>query len=114
MRRMPLRIDAPLGAAKHRLHIVPAPAGIASCAPCVEVSRHATAIDHGVNGARPTHHLATRPVAALPRQRRLGLALVSPVDALVEKGASVTNGQLDPEAPVTATGFQQQDVTGRG
>ena len=101
-------IDAALKAFVHRPHVVPRPAGIAQTRPVVEVAGQAAAIDHGVDGTGTTDHLAARKINAPVLEFRVRLGFELPVDALVVEGLAVTDGQIDPQAPVVATGFQQQ------
>lgn len=60
-------------------HVLEGPAVVARCGPVVEVVGLAAHVDHRVDGARPTLHLAARSVDAAPGQLGLGLAVVHPV-----------------------------------
>ena len=92
---------------KHRLHIGPAPAGVATFAPVVKVAGLTTHIDHGVDGARAAQHLATRRVHGAPVQRRLGHGAVHPVEGRIEIRFGVARRQLQPRAVGFAASLDQ-------
>src|SRR3546814_17073124 len=60
-----------------------APADVALLPPVIEVLREASYIEHDVDGARPTHHLAARPDGGPPTDRGIGIGRVHPVELRV-------------------------------
>ena len=90
-----------------RQHIAPAPAGVARVAPVVKVALLAAHIDHGVERAAATQHLAAWPVRGTVAQRRVRLGGVHPVVLRVGECHAVTQRHLDQRAAVRAAGFQQ-------
>ena len=74
-----------LGLDEVRQHLVVAPAPVARCGPGVVVGLVAPDVDHRVDAARPTQHLAARPVEPSSGQVRLGFGLVIPVERRLEE-----------------------------
>ena len=97
-----------LHAAKAAQRIAPTPARVALGGPALVIRRLPAHIDHGVDGARATEHLAARPVAAPAIERGLGLGEEPPVQPRVVEREAVADGHLHPRAPLAAAGFQQQ------
>src|SRR6202034_4107734 len=91
-------------------HIAAAPAGIAERAPAVEVRREPADIYHAVDRAGSAEHLAARPIASPPRERRLGLRTVHPVHPRVAESAAVAHGDANPEAAIRASRLEQQNL----
>ena len=106
MRAVPIKI---FGLFEIGQHIVPSPTGIAERLPIVEIARLAADINHSIDRSRPADDLPTRPIAAPPAKCFDGFGIVHPIDAPVEKGATVADRHLYPDRQVAAPRFQQED-----
>src|SRR5690606_22931536 len=83
--------------------------------PVVEVVRLSAVVHHGVDRARPPHHLAARPVAGAVAELRRRSARVAPVNARIEVRAAIAEGNADPPAAVAAARLEHQHpAPGRG
>ena len=95
-------------ALEKRQHVVVAPTGVTQRLPIIEIIGQTTHVHHGIDRTRPAQHLAARPETASPRQTRIGLSLVEPVDSLGEQQPRVTDRDLDHRPKVAAAGLEQQ------
>src|SRR6185437_8370100 len=85
------------------------PAVIAELAPMVEIARVAARIHHAVDRGRAAQHLAARHAELAVIERRVGLALVIPVEFALERGRYESERHLDEELVVAPARFEQQD-----
>jgi hypothetical protein len=90
------------------------PAFVAKLAPLVVVGGVAAHIDHAVDRAGATEHLAAGLVhgAAVELLFRFGFEF--PVHPRIDEGFRVAHRDVDPEFVVVAAGFQQQDLVAAG
>ena len=99
---------------EQREHVIPTPAVATSLSPAVIVLREAADIEHAVDRAGTTHHLATRPDVAAAIERRIGLDRIHPVELRVTDALHIgRGGHLDKDGFVGAASFQQQHLIPR-
>ena len=104
------RADPPFEAIEDRLDVAPSPTGIAGIAPVVEVMRQAAAINESIDRAGSADDLAARPIGGAPIEPIVGIGAILPIDALVEEGLPIADWRPDPEPPVVAAGFENQNA----
>ena len=94
---------------EHWQQIVIAPAGVAGCAPIVEILRMPAHPDQGIDGARTAEQFSARPVVGIAGKAGIGLGPVVPVHRRIEEGLAVAERHLDEEAPVGAARLKYKD-----
>ena len=95
------------GAQKVGQHLVKRPAGVPLGSPLVVVFALATDVNHGVDGARPTQHLAAGLVAAPTVQPSLRYGVKLPVELPGLRQRGHAQGAVDQHAFVGSASLQQ-------
>ena len=94
-------------------HVLVAPARVALGGPVVVVVAVAAGVDHGIDGAGPTHHLAARLEALAPVEASLRHGLVAPTEQFQWRCGGKSQRRVDEGGRIRAAGFEQTHGDGR-
>src|ERR1700720_698691 len=106
---LPVLADTALDRCIVSADLFPSPAISASGLPILEVVRHSAAIYERIDGAGSAYYLASRPIAFATSCSWISFGPIHPVDARVEEGPPVTNGDSNPEVLVCSASLQYKD-----
>jgi hypothetical protein len=103
----------PLAAAKPRQHVCIGPPDIAELAPVIEILALATNIDHAVDRAGSTEHLAAWPLDLAAVQLLFGAGGETPVEARIVDQLEDAAGNVNPQIVVAPASLEQQHSDAR-
>src|SRR6266566_1580538 len=102
------------GAPEIGQHVGKAPAGIAELPPMIVILVLAADIEQTVDRTRSAQHLAARLDDLAVIELRLWLGFAQPIDFGIVEQLAIAERDMNPDMPVMAAGFKQQDAVQAG